>query len=63
MKNLTQSPVLAIVAFVIVLATVAHAILGDVSIFHGMILHTIFLLTGLSMLAYFKEQTAGEKSK
>ncbi|WP_143474496.1 hypothetical protein [Pseudoalteromonas sp. PAB 2.2] len=43
-----------------ILATFIHGSLADISIFHGMILHPIFLLTGLSLFAYAKQM--GSKS-
>jgi hypothetical protein len=55
MKKLLNPLLLAFIAIFTLLATISHIILGDVSIFHGMILHTIFLLTGLSLLAYLIE--------
>jgi len=42
---------LIIVALITVLASLIHGHELDISIFHGMILHPVFLLVGLSLFA------------
>ena len=63
MKNLITPRLLAFVAILTLLSTTIHIIFGDVSIFHGMILHTIFLLAGLSLLGYLNEKAPADAPK
>jgi len=42
---------LIIIALATILATFIHGNAADISIFHGMILHPIFLLIGISLFA------------
>lgn len=56
MKQKLNTSILIIVALITVLATLIHGSIADISIFHGMILHPVFLLAGLSLFALVKEQ-------
>ncbi|WDD99624.1 hypothetical protein [Thalassomonas actiniarum] len=56
MKQQVNTAILVIVALIIVSATLLHGSLADISIFHGLILHPVFLLAGLSLFACAKEQ-------
>ncbi|GGP67544.1 hypothetical protein GCM10009409_35780 [Shewanella saliphila] len=49
MKLKLSRSILIIVALIIVLASLIHGIIADISIFHGLILHPIFFLVGLSL--------------
>lgn len=51
MKQTIQSSMLIIIALATILATFIHGNAADISIFHGMILHPIFLLIGISLFA------------
>ncbi len=51
MKQTIQSSMLIIIALATILATFIHGNADDISIFHGMILHPIFLLIGISLFA------------
>lgn len=46
--------ILIIVALIILFATFLHGSIADISIFHGMILHPVFVLIGLSLFAFVK---------
>ncbi len=52
MKQKLNSPILIIVALITVLATFVHGSIADISIFHGMILHPIFIFAGLSLFTF-----------
>ncbi len=52
MKHKLITSLLIIVALILVLATFIHGSIADISIFHGMILHPIFILAGLSLFAF-----------
>ncbi|WP_281559769.1 hypothetical protein [Thalassomonas sp. RHCl1] len=56
MKQQVNTAILVIVALIIVSATLLHGSIADISIFHGLILHPVFLLAGLSLFASAKEQ-------
>ena len=56
-------PAVAIIALIIVLATLVHVFIGGVTIFHGIILHSIFLLIGLFLLALYKENKIAKRKK
>ena len=42
------------VAVLTISATFLHGTLEDISVFHGMVLHPVFLLFGLKLLALIK---------
>jgi len=52
MKQKLTTSLLIIVALITVLATFIHGNIADISIFHGMILHPIFILAGLSLFTF-----------
>jgi len=52
--------ILIIVALIIVLATFIHGNIAEISLFHGFILHPVFLLAGLSLFAFVIEQRSNE---
>jgi len=52
MKQKLTTSLLIIVALITVLATFIHGSIADISIFHGMILHPIFILAGLSLFTF-----------
>lgn len=52
MKQKFNSSILIIVALITVLATFIDGSIADISIFHGMILHPIFILAGLSLFTF-----------
>jgi len=56
MKQQLIISLLIIIALITVLATFIHGSYADMSIFHGMILHPILLLAGLSLFAFAMEQ-------
>ncbi|SFC30955.1 hypothetical protein [Pseudoalteromonas denitrificans] len=56
MKLTLKTIILIVTALITVLATLLHASIADISIFHGMILHPVFLLIGFSLLAIIEEQ-------
>jgi len=56
MKQKFNRSMLAIVALIIVLVTLIHGNTAEISIFHGFILHPVFVLSGLSLLAVVIEQ-------
>jgi hypothetical protein len=60
MKQKLNTSILIIVALITVLATLIHGSIADISIFHGMILHPVFLLAGLSLFALVKEQRSSD---
>lgn len=47
---------LTFIAIFILLSTIIHIIFGDVSVFHGIILHSIFLLIGLALIGYLVDR-------
>lgn len=51
MKQKLNTPISIIVALLIMLATFAHGSIADISIFHGMVLHPVFLLVGFCLFA------------
>ena len=51
MKQKINTLILTIISLIIVLATFIHGSIADISIFHGFILHPVFLLGGFSLLA------------
>ena len=51
MKQKLMTSILIIIALITILATFIHGSYADMSIFHGMILHPILLLAGLSLFA------------
>lgn len=55
MKHKLFNIALFAISLTTILATFIHGSLADISIFHGMILHPIFLLIGLSLFAYIKQ--------
>ncbi len=55
MKQKFNTSILTIIALLTVLTTLIHGSNVELSIFHGMILHPIFLLAGLSLLAVINE--------
>jgi hypothetical protein len=52
MKHKLYTSLLIIVALITILATFIHGSIADISIFHGMILHPLFILVGLSLFAF-----------
>lgn len=56
MKHKLNNLFLIIVALITVLATLIHGFIAELSVFHGFILHPIFLLAGLSLFALAIEQ-------
>ena len=60
MKQKLNTLILTIIALVAILVTFIHGSIADISIFHGFILHPIFLLASLSVLALVIEQTSHE---
>jgi len=56
MKQKLITSMLIIIALITLLAIFIHGSNADMSIFHGMILHPILLLAGLSLLAFTLEQ-------
>lgn len=58
MKLKLSRSILIIVALIIVLASLIHGTFADISIFHGLILHPIFLLVGLSLIAFSVEESS-----
>ncbi len=56
MKQKLKVSILLIFALITVLATLIHGQIGEISIFHGMILHPVFLLVGLSFCALAQQQ-------
>ncbi len=56
MKRLTINISLAIIAIAIILTTLFHGYIAEITIFHGMILHPFYVLAGFSLLGYIKER-------
>jgi len=56
MKQKLNTSILIIVALIIVLATLIHGNIAELSIFHSLILHPVFLLTGFSLFGLVIEQ-------
>jgi uncharacterized membrane protein YqhA len=56
MKQKLITSILIIIALITILATFIHGSNADISIFHGMILHPILLLAGLSLFAFAIKQ-------
>ncbi len=56
MKQVFNRSILIIIGLVTILTTLIHGSTAEVSIFHGMILHPIFLLAGLSLFALVIEK-------
>jgi len=54
MKQKINTSILTIISLIVVLATLIHGSIADISIFHGFILHPIFLLAGFSLFASVK---------
>jgi|GEM_PF-6187895 len=54
MKRLLTNMLLLFTAIIIILATFFHGFIADISVFHGIILHPLFLLSGLCLLVYYK---------
>jgi hypothetical protein len=52
MKHKLITSLLIIVALITILVTFIHSSIAGISIFHGMILHPIFILAGLSLFAF-----------
>ena len=52
MKQTLITSILIIIALITILATFIHGNIADISIFHGMFLHPILLLAGLSLFAF-----------
>lgn len=61
MKQKLNNLLLLTIALVIILATLLHGSIADISIFHGMILHPIFLLVGLYLCALAIDTHANQK--
>jgi len=60
MKHILNTSIITIIALIIVFSTLIHGSIVDISIFHGMILHPIFLLAGLSLFALVKEKRSSD---
>jgi hypothetical protein len=58
MKLKLSRSILIIVALIIVLASLIHGIIADISIFHGLILHPLFFSVGLSLAAFSVEESS-----
>lgn len=58
MKQKLSRSILIFTALIIVLASLIHGTIADISIFHGLILHPIFLLVGLSLIAFSVEESS-----
>ena len=56
-QKLLQFTLLAI-SLTTILATFIHGSVADISIFHGMIIHPVFLLAGLFLFAYSVQEIA-----
>jgi len=56
MKHKLITSLLIIVALITLLATFIHGSIADISIFHGMILHPIFIVAGLSLFAFIRKE-------
>jgi len=56
MKHKLITLILVIFGLITLLATLVHGSLAELSIFHGMILHPVFLISGLSMFALAEEK-------
>jgi len=56
MKHKLNTLFLTIVALITVLATLIHGFIAEISVFHGFIIHPIFLLAGLFLFALAIEQ-------
>jgi len=60
MKHKFSRPILTVIALIIalivVLATLIHGNTTEISIFHGFILHPVFILSGLSLFAIVIEE-------
>jgi len=54
MKYKFKTVILIIVALSILFSTFVHGSHGELSIFHGMILHPVLLLIGLSLFTFVK---------
>ena len=63
MKQKLNISILIIVALTIILATLLHGHSANMSIFHGMIIHPIFLLVGLTIFGLIKEQLHSDNPK
>jgi hypothetical protein len=56
MKQKLITSILIIIALITILASFLHGSIADISIFHSMILHPIFILLGLSLFAFAIEK-------
>jgi len=56
MKQKISTSILTITSLIIVLATLIHGSIAELSIFHGFILHPVLLLAGFSLFALVKGQ-------
>lgn len=56
MKHALKNIFLLVLSLIIIFSTLVHGTLGDISVFHGLILHPLFLLIGLSLFAYLYEK-------
>jgi hypothetical protein len=56
MKQKLNRFILIIIALITVLASLIHGSIADISIFHGRILHPVFLIAGLSLVAFSIEE-------
>lgn len=57
MKQKLATSFLIIIALLTILATFIHSKIADVSLFHGMILHPIINLAGLSLFAFIIKES------
>jgi len=56
MKQKLNKFILIIIALITILASLVHGSIADISIFHGLILHPVFLIAGLSLVAFSIEE-------
>ncbi len=54
MKKSLITSTLIIIALATIVVTLLHGSLSDVSIFHGLILHPMLLIAGISLFAFAK---------
>jgi len=55
-QYLMENPILAVVAVLILALTILNLLLGEISFFHGMVLHPVFLLVGFAFLLFYLER-------
>lgn len=58
MKHKLTTSLLIIIALLTVMATFIHGRIADISLFHGMVLHPIVNLTGLSLFAFIAKEAS-----